>query len=31
MTKNLTSNQTEKMLAQVPLGRLGETDEIAAS
>jgi 3-oxoacyl-[acyl-carrier protein] reductase len=31
MTKNLTFNQTEKMLAQVPLGRLGETDEIAAS
>jgi len=31
MTKNLTTEQTEKMLAQVPLGRLGKTDEIAAS
>ena len=31
MTNKLTSDQTEKMLANIPLNRFGETEEIAAS
>ena len=31
MTNKLTPDQTEKMLANVPLNRFGETEEIAAS
>ncbi len=31
MTQALTSEQREKMLAQVPAGRLGDVDEIAAA
>src|SRR5258708_7697740 len=30
MTRNLSAEQSQGLLAQIPLGRLGQTDEIAA-
>ena len=30
MTKGLPAEQTEQLLAQIPLGRLGDVDEVAA-